>query len=409
MKAKYIPYIFIAVLLIGIVSADTQISNSECGVEESGDCPDDFERTCWREDSSNAIYFTCEMDGDPQCPSDFPYYCSSTSLCYVNPNRCSCIGVTCDSSCSGETLFYNGNCMDTGSCTYQTESVDCCSDNDCSSGEFCRGSICASDELAMNLGFEEWSTDVSPDYWDVSTNVYVVQKSNSITEGDFSLGLNSIQSTGYISDCLYAEVSQDLDFSGVDELRYDCSGSFNGCFSEEIISGDTGQVVANKISQVFIDSEAFETDNGENIIDVSSLSGLHTVKFSRRFCVSNPSSWGVGNSNQFIDNVRLIANEVIIDLECNDKCVGDDYYSNGIFDDNNCIYEIEQDSELCSGVIPPSECLINSDCATDFECQEESCVFIEKPESNIRLIVGIVAGALLVVGIIVFIIIKKRR
>lgn len=294
---------------IALVSADIVVTDGSCGPEDPGDCPSGYDRICW-ETNDFVNYFTCERDGSPQCPSAAPNYCSSTQLCYVSPSRCDCLGVSCPNICSNSVLSTAGTCEIGGSCGYHTTSVSCCVDTDCSTGLVCSGNSCSPPNTnGQNLGFENWIGDVSPIHWDIAADGYGIARSVVSTEGSYSLGFVSTGFSGFVDACKFVEASQDIDLTGIDEVRFTCSAHCTDI--DSLWGGGTplaGQLAVRWENRVSLNGVETTMSIGENILDTSSVSGVTNLKFVKRFCPVVPASWGgLGNTPTSIDDVRLIS------------------------------------------------------------------------------------------------------
>ena len=424
---KYIFFLIIGILLISVVTADEQVSNDLCGPEDPDDCPDGYERVCWQE-PNGALYYTCEYNNEPQCPSDSPYWCSETQLCYNEPYRCSCIGVTCNNKCENKLLSYNGICGE-GGCNYQTVSVECCSDSDCPTGNSCTGNICSAELSGRNFGFEEWATLVTPSFWDTNGNVYFIEQQPELTEGLYSLGLTSPFANIQVSGCsVFTQALQEFDLTGIDKLKFDCEGGYshptNGWTKlDQLCQGYINSGSETK-TRFYIDNNEFNLITGENSFDVSSYSGKHTLKFYRAFCAEG--AWGINGNTIKIDNIKLMKRVISLNLTCEDNCVGRDFYSNGVREGDSCIYTIETDSDKC-GIIAEDcsdegaiQCLsdnlatckngnwiLEEECK--FGCESSQCKDKPKKPFPTDLIIFSIIGIILLISIILAVIYVRKK
>lgn len=123
-----------------------------------------------------------------------------------------------------------------------------------------------------------------------------------------------------------------------------------------------------------------------------------------------------------------LVKDIVISGCSNNECVNDNEIQTGVlvencefgciggFDDAECdVPECEVNSDCLSGeicsnniCIDDTECTIDSDCPTGFECQSELCIFVPQPGINWGLVGGIAAVVLLIAGVIVFIVMRRR-
>lgn len=316
-------------------------TTSGCGDMSDAGCGDGWEPQCFVNDCDNCgVFYTgsppdysnpfcstcyfCVRTGSapeiPTCPDHAPYYCDALEGCISTQpemlRKCDCYKKFCVSSCSSKTLNYKGICVLGGTCEYETVGVECCSDTDCGGSLVCKGYSCLKDEPGQNLGFEFWTTDFSPQYWDVGTSSYMFVQKAEGTIGSYSLGLimPSTESTFGVDifGCLYTEVSQDIDLTDIDELKYDCTGTYGwSCESPDIPTFQEGGDYPLRY-KTYIDSTGYSMKTGLNTINVRSYTGIHKVKFYTSLCYEGSEDSGrIGTEGweTKIDNIQLIGSD----------------------------------------------------------------------------------------------------
>lgn len=300
-----------------------------CGDMSDAGCGSGWEPQCFVNDCGNCgshivggvtecstCYFCVRIEpapSTPTCPDHAPVWCEVLDGCVTTQpesiRACDCYKKFCVSSCSSKTLNYNGICVTGGDCSYETVGVECCADIDCGEGLVCKGYTCLKDELGKNLDFEFWVNDFSPTYWDTKSNYMFVEKANGIS-GSYSLGL-TMPDTGAsggvdIFGCLYAEASQEVELTDIDEITYECeTGTPFGWSCEDF---DFSPSVKLKF-RTYIDSDEFIMIKGLNTIDVKSYFGTHTLKFYKAIC-SESARMGTTEWQTRIDGVELVSSSL---------------------------------------------------------------------------------------------------